>query len=874
MPADDLVLNVRQIAGYPPVTSAPPSSTLVLQLAGLGSAYASISAADLVATALTSGGAMSIGGKLSAQAFSGGSAQFSNAAVGMFTAQKACLVNFDAQTGTIGGIPIATTLDVAATVTSFNMRTGPITLWLEDILCAGGAPIYSPRFSGNPRAATPCPESNSTRLATTAYVTTAIANVLAGQGLVTSFNTREGAVVLTADDVTAANPPYAPLDSPAFSGNATAPTAAVGTSDGQIATTAFVMNAVAGSVTGVASFNTRTGAVVLTGADITGAGGALLASPVFTGTPQGPTATVGTDTAQLATTAYVMAAVAAAGYAPLASPAFAGTPTAPTAAPGVSTTQLATTAFVTAAIAAISAGVVSFNGRTGVVSLIANDISAAGGAVLASPAFTGNPTAPTASVGTNTTQIATTAFVAAAGYAPLNSPTFTGTPTAPTASIGTNSTQLATTAYVMAAIGAAGYAPINSPALTGTPTAPTAVAGTSTTQLATTAFVAAAIAAGVAGVSTFNGRAGAVTLIANDLSAAGGALLASPAFAGTPTAPTAAPGVSTTQLATTAFVTAAIAAASGVTSFNGRAGAVTLTTADVSAAGGPYLPLGGGTLTGTLNGTGANFSGQVLVTGGDLGVSARVAGSYLSLNGAPTLANGANLILNGGGRVSPYAAEFYWGAARTAWIDQSGGFTGAGAITSTNGRVFAEASQTPSLVCLVPGVGAAGLFLNNSGFVSIGATDGSGNPTANWWMLNYGAGNATLAWTGAYKPGGGTWTDNSDARIKTVESDYADGLDQIMALRPVVYTYKGNDVMEEGGVSLHAQVAAEGRRFVGLIAQEAEQVMPSLVTTRAGWIDGVKVDDLRALNTSELIFTLVNAVRTLAARVATLEAAA
>lgn len=39
-------------------------------------------------------------------------------------------------------------------------------------------------------------------------------------------------------------------------------------------------------------------------------------------------------------------------YAPLASPALAGVPTAPTAAPGTSTTQVATTAFVTAAVPA------------------------------------------------------------------------------------------------------------------------------------------------------------------------------------------------------------------------------------------------------------------------------------------------------------------------------------------------------------------------------------------------------------------------------------------------------------------------------------------------------------------------------------------
>jgi hypothetical protein len=58
-----------------------------------------------------------------------------------------------------------------------------------------------------------------------------------------------------------------------------------------------------------------------------------------------------------------------------------------------------------------------------------------------SPAFTGIPTAPTAAAGTNTGQLATTAFV-------TSSPAFTGTPTAPTAANATNSTQIATTAFV------------------------------------------------------------------------------------------------------------------------------------------------------------------------------------------------------------------------------------------------------------------------------------------------------------------------------------------------------------------------------------------------------------------------------------------
>lgn len=74
-------------------------------------------------------------------------------------------------------------------------------------------------------------------------------------------------------------------------------------------------------------------------------------------------------------------------------------------------------------------------------------------APLASPAFTGNPTAPTPATGDNDTSVATTAFVKAQGYAPLASPALTGNPTAPTQTAGNNSTRLATTAFVQAASG-------------------------------------------------------------------------------------------------------------------------------------------------------------------------------------------------------------------------------------------------------------------------------------------------------------------------------------------------------------------------------------------------------------------------------------
>ena len=177
--------------------------------------------------------------------------------------------------------------------------------------------------------------------------------------------------------------------------------------------------------------------------------------------------------------------------APLASPTFTGTPTIPTGTiattqtAGNNTTAVATTAFVTDAVAAgvASATVDNLNDVSDVTitSAATGDllkwngtawVNAAGYALLASPELTGTPTAPTAAAATNTTQVATTAFVrtevsnlvGSAGAtldtlgeiatalgndvalsttlttsiglkAPLASPTFTGTVTIPTGGV-------------------------------------------------------------------------------------------------------------------------------------------------------------------------------------------------------------------------------------------------------------------------------------------------------------------------------------------------------------------------------------------------------------------------------------------------------
>ncbi|WP_284956769.1 phage tail protein [Enterobacter cloacae] len=110
-------------------------------------------------------------------------------------------------------------------------------------------------------------------------------------------------------------------------------------------------------------------------------------------------------------------------YATKASPTFTGTPKAPTAAAGNNTTQLATTAFVQAALIALVNGApTTLDTLKEIAAAINNDPNfsttinnaLALKAPLASPALTGTPTAPTAAQTVNNTQIATTAFVKSA----------------------------------------------------------------------------------------------------------------------------------------------------------------------------------------------------------------------------------------------------------------------------------------------------------------------------------------------------------------------------------------------------------------------------------------------------------------------------
>lgn len=156
-------------------------------------------------------------------------------------------------------------------------------------------------------------------------------------------------------------------------------------------------------------------------------------------------------------------------YATKSSPTFTGTPKAPTAAAGTNTTQIATTAFVQTAIAnADDAEILTYGDTSITYADIATKVSA--GKVLFAHYSTSSddvtlPYVCTTASGSHvfTNMVGNTRWtiylssanawsVSSAALAPLASPGFTGNPTAPTQAAGNNSTRIATTAFVNTAI--------------------------------------------------------------------------------------------------------------------------------------------------------------------------------------------------------------------------------------------------------------------------------------------------------------------------------------------------------------------------------------------------------------------------------------
>jgi hypothetical protein len=322
-------------------------------------------------------------------------------------------------------------------------------------VAVGGGNLVISALHGNPGTAkfyNTVPNGNISFHSNLSGLTTSLLHINGTTGEVTTAQnplTALGVVTKQYSDnsVATATAPLAPLYSPVLSGIPLAPNVISYTATtGQIATMQSVWGAIGSALTNAAV----TGSLTVTANSI----------PAFTVSTNGEVS-VASDPANamdVATKQYVdnTASSIEGLYATLASPRFTGAPLAPTASsPATNTPQIATTAFVHNAIAndvppylvnsaltTTSSDGLTVTNSSNTVVLGVNDT----GEVYVSA----NPT--------NAMDVATKQYVDTATtsiqnlYAPLDSPALTGTPTSVTPSPGTNTTEIATTAFVQTTV--------------------------------------------------------------------------------------------------------------------------------------------------------------------------------------------------------------------------------------------------------------------------------------------------------------------------------------------------------------------------------------------------------------------------------------
>jgi hypothetical protein len=154
-------------------------------------------------------------------------------------------------------------------------------------------------------------------------------------------------------------------------------------------------------------------------------------------------------------------------------------------------------------------------------------------------------------------------------------------------------------------------------------------------------------------------------------------------------------------------------------------------------------------------------------------------------------------------------------------------------------------------------IAGAGLFLQR--YSEAGANENGAQivfTDANLVGINTPGPTATLSVNGTANNSTGAWGVFSDARIKTVDAAFKDGLSVIKNINPVKFHYNAD-----------APFAADGQQ-IGVVAQELEKIAPYMVS-QMGYKD---IKDLREVNNQAYTFLLINAVKELSQQVEALKA--
>ncbi|MGA1546566.1 MAG: tail fiber domain-containing protein, partial [Flavobacteriaceae bacterium] len=96
-------------------------------------------------------------------------------------------------------------------------------------------------------------------------------------------------------------------------------------------------------------------------------------------------------------------------------------------------------------------------------------------------------------------------------------------------------------------------------------------------------------------------------------------------------------------------------------------------------------------------------------------------------------------------------------------------------------------------------------------------------------------------------------------RLKEKIKNYTLGLEEILKIQPVTFQY--NSLSEND----------TEKKQVGIIAQEIEKIIPQTVSLLDDSKGPTGIKDLRLFNASELIYTLINSVKSLNSKIERLE---
>jgi hypothetical protein len=365
--------------------------------------------------------------------------------------------------------------------------------------------------------------------------------------------------------------------------------------------------------------------------------------------------------------------------------------------------------------------------------------------------------------------------------------------------------------------------------------------------------------------------------------------LAAPAFTGVPLTPTASPGTNTTQIASTAFVTAADNLLVPLTGTRPMTGRLTINANTAALVAAPVQLQTGSADSGP--GAGAVFDN---FGAGWPSLTLRLAKGTAAAKTAPLLNDILGSLEASGWQGAAYSqgtgiysiAKENWGAGAhgsflrfnavngttleaalmigrglvvggTIGSDPGpGGIFATGTITSTN-LIAGNQSQAAGMFITVPGATSAEIGFQNSSRQYALGNGGSGqfflyDNTAPAYRLQINTDGSCFNLTG-------TWNAISDGNLKTDVVDLTSGLAQICALRTVSFGWKNKALGPENNW--------------GLIAQEVETVMPELVGERnIAPPDDEQQNIVKTIDPGRLIYPVINAIKELAAQVSELQA--